>query len=226
MFTRRLPALGLLVLTFIVLPYGTKDAHTVTLPGTPLPSFSGFHSILFDDAHGLVFVTGGSWMNLLVFDETASPVAELPIEGASGMAQVGSLIYVAAADSDTIDVVDTSLSPPSVIRQLPMPGYGEPDDIVAAAGRLWFSATTLTATGPYGPHVLAGIGYDGSGLAVVPHTGDWDPTPLRTDPSSSTIYVLDGWDRRDWSPSTSPQTTLERRPCSATGRMGTTSLTG
>ena len=226
MFTRRLPALGLLVLTFIVLPYGTKDAHTVTLPGTPLPSFSGFHSILFDDAHGLVFVTGGSWMNLLVFDETASPVAELPIEGASGMAQVGSLIYVAAADSDTIDVVDTSLSPPSVIRQLPMPGYGEPDDIVAAAGRLWFSATTLTATGPYGPHVLAGIGYDGSGLAVVPTPATGTQRhcePIRA-AAPSTSWM--GGDRRDWSPSTSPQTTLERRPCSATGRMGTTSLTG
>ncbi|MEA2550854.1 MAG: hypothetical protein QOE25_623, partial [Actinomycetota bacterium] len=131
--------------------------------GATLP-FSTFARLAVDGAHGLEFVSGGpGTSSLAVFDTSGDPVETIPMQGASGMALVGSTLYVAEADAPDIAIVDTSAQPPAVVGALDIGTFTQPSDLTYVSGRLWFfTATGLAAVRPDGTE-LAGPFYVGAG---------------------------------------------------------------
>jgi hypothetical protein len=144
-----------IVVTFALAAGMLSAPPAAATAGATLP-FSTFTRLAVDGAHGLEFVSGGpGTSSLAVFDTSGDPVTTIPMQGASGMALVGSNLYVAEADAPDIAIVDTSAQPPAVVGTLDVGTFTQPRDLTYVSGRLWF----FTATG------LGTVRPDGTGLA-------------------------------------------------------------
>jgi hypothetical protein len=134
-------SVGLVLAGGIVSPASGSAAPSATAATTtPLP-LSSFTSMVVDDAHGHVFVSGGpSDSAIAVLDFDGTIVGSIADEaGAAGMvlASSGHALYVAIAGGDHIDVIDTgTLQRAGTIDTTPAtPLTGS---IAEAGGRLWF----------------------------------------------------------------------------------------
>lgn len=131
-------------------------------PFTSLPIHDEIFDMVVDGAHNLVFVSPGTGESkLAVLDYTGSIVTTLSIAGASGMALVGSTLYMAAADADEIAVVDAAASPPEVIGALSIGSFTHPEAIAYVGGQLWFTTGVCGGTVSH-----AHVNLDGSGLSA------------------------------------------------------------
>jgi hypothetical protein len=125
-----------LLLVFASVTFSSIAARAAASTSIP---FRSFYRIIDDGAHGWVFVSGGPGTDkLAVFDESGAVVTTITLQGPSGMAIVGSELYVAEADAPQIAVVDTSQDPPAVTRTIDVGTFTQPRDLTYVAGRLWF----------------------------------------------------------------------------------------
>jgi hypothetical protein len=112
-----------------------------------LPMHDDIFDMVVDGAHDHVFVSSGPGENsVAVLDYLGSLVVTLSIDGASGMALVGTKLFVAAADADNIAVVDTTTTPPTVIETLSIGTFTHPESIAYVADTLWFTTGTCGTT--------------------------------------------------------------------------------
>jgi hypothetical protein len=155
---------------------------------TPLP-ISSFYDMTVDDSNGHVFVSGGSeTSDLVVMDTQGNVAAQVPVAGATGMVLVGTTLYVAAADSASIDAIDTTASPPAVTSTIDISPLSNPQDLAYLDGRLWF-----TAASPDHPDLLNSVDTDGTGLSVG-SWASWMTNPMRfvsADTGGNLVYVYD-----------------------------------
>ena len=137
--TVRMRAVALAVCALLASLAGSTAASAQP-PATTLPINDRISDVLVDGAHDLVFVSSGTGQSaLVVLDYAGDVVTTISIAGASGMALVGSTLYVAAADADEISVVDTAASPPTVTGALSIGSFTHPGSLAFVGGRLWFT---------------------------------------------------------------------------------------
>ena len=104
---------------------------------TTLPMSDDIFEMVVDGAHDHVFVSSGPGEDAVaVLDYSGALVATLTIPGASGMAIVGSTLFVAAADADEIVTVDTATL---TTGTLSIGSFIHPESIAYVAGTLWFT---------------------------------------------------------------------------------------
>jgi hypothetical protein len=158
-------------LATLAIGFGGQAAASAAV-GTALP-LQGVDSIMIDQAHGQVFVSGDSpsgTTSLLVANADGSLKTTVPNEqGARGMVLDGGTLYVArcnpnhsspAPTTGVIDVIDTTTL--ARIDSFPIAiGSSDPQaqevcNLALAGGRLWFAAGTdptgLTAVDVAAPH--------------------------------------------------------------------------
>ena len=104
-------------------------------------SLTSFADLVVDDAHGHVFVSGGTGTSsVVVVDFSGQVVTTIADEpGASGMAldAANSLLYVALRDSNAIAVIDTATL--TETGRISIAPAASPRSVAFAGGRLWFS---------------------------------------------------------------------------------------
>jgi hypothetical protein len=109
--------------------------------GTLLP-FGSLYAMVVDPAHRRVFVSGGPGSTVLaVLNDEGTLVQSIRVAGASGMVLVKHQLFVVAADTDNIGVIDTTLSTLAVMRTIEVRPFTTQGDITYVAGKLWFPAT-------------------------------------------------------------------------------------
>jgi len=147
--------------------------------GTSLP-LRTVQSMVVDDAHQYVFVTGkssvGSSWELHVLDFTGNLLnpAGLSDEADSrGMALVGSTLYIARCADDVIDEIDTATLTRIGSIAIPQSGFASGYDycaLAAAGGKLWFHPndqwSDLTGIDIAAPHTVTS--YPGFGTFYNP----------------------------------------------------------
>ena len=157
---------------------------------TSLP-LTGFFDMVVDDAHGHVFVTGGSGnSSVVVVDFSGNVVTSIGSQpGAAGMAldAANSTLYVALRDSNAISVIDTAtLAETSRISIAPA---GLPLTVALAGGRLWFSHDCNSADSRFGS-----IALNGTDVQLYARSGDYPSTCpiLVTSPVDDDVLVATG----------------------------------
>jgi hypothetical protein len=143
---------------------------------------SGFGSIVVDDAHGHVFVSGPAASEVLVFDFAGNLVRTIPnVYGARAMVVQGSTLYVVESNLGSIERIDlgtlTDMGP--LASGLASPGW-----LASAGGKLW---TSVTAGGGWAQ--LASIGPSGN-VTVFP-TSYYDPDFATTQADPNALYVAE-----------------------------------
>ena len=111
--------------------------------GTPLP-MSGFGDIVADEAHGRVYVSGGDGQSGLTVLDSAG-VVERTVPGLPGASDMvlsddGSVLYVALANGDGIEQIDTSTlgtSSPTMTK-FSTGATTCPTSVAVSAGLVWF----------------------------------------------------------------------------------------
>ena len=168
-------------------PPAAADEYTPTALG-----LTGFYAMEVDDERRQVFVSGGK-------DATRVAIADFDgnvkghlagIPGPTGLAVVGSTLFVAAHDSSEIKRFDLSTSPPT-----PLPSFSTapnlyPRDLIYLGGKLWFS------TNCSGDGTITGLSLDGTERVEVPspYPTSWEHCPA-LDGSSSAPNLLFVWAR-------------------------------
>src|SRR4026208_464597 len=115
---------------------GSAPADPAT--GAALP-FDTFFRLVVDPDRGRECVSGGpSTDSLAVFDTDGVLVTTLPMQGPSGMALVGSTLFVAESDAPGIAGGDTFTGPPAVVDTIEVGSFTQPGDLTYVRGRLWF----------------------------------------------------------------------------------------
>jgi hypothetical protein len=137
------------------LAVGTARA-SASVPASTLP-LRGFGHILVDESTQQVFVTGSSSdTSIAVEGLDGLPEKTIPNEAyASGMALVGSTLYVARCGEDAIDEIDTATDQRvGTLTANALPSFGS-CDLAYAGGLLWYvddstgdlASVTLTPPG-------------------------------------------------------------------------------
>jgi sugar lactone lactonase YvrE len=112
---------------------------------TKLSMHGSVFDVVVDGDHDHVFVSSGSGgSGVDVLDYSGEPVTTLSIAGASGMALVGSTLFVAAADADQIVAVDTATL--AVADGSDLAPLTEPGSLAYVAGKLWFTTGACGST--------------------------------------------------------------------------------
>ncbi|HEY0387742.1 MAG TPA: hypothetical protein VGC71_04835 [Gaiellales bacterium] len=170
-----------------------------TDPVVTLPLASA-HSLLVDDAHQHVFVSGvpsSGTGGLLVLDRQGTVVATITDEaGASGMALDGDTLYVARCNVGLIDTIDTE----TLTRTASLPVHPGPSGscaLAVAGGRIWYSHDQwgyLTSMDEAAPHAVTE--YTGFGLIYAPGFAANPSKPGRllvgeTDSEPGSVWSLD-----------------------------------
>ncbi len=143
MRSARLPWLRLLssiaVAALLIVPQ-IAIAPAANAYTTLLPMQHGIFDILVDGANDHVFISSGTGQSALtVLDYAGTELETLSIPGASGMALVGSTLFVAAADADEIVTIDTTAVPPSISGHLAIGSFTHPESVAYVGGSRWFS---------------------------------------------------------------------------------------
>ena len=143
MRSARLPALRLLsslaVAALLIVPQ-IAIAPAANAYTTLLPMQHGIFDILVDGAHDHVFISSGTGQSALtVLDYAGTELETLSIPGASGMALVGSTLFVAAADANEIVTIDTTAVPPAISGHLAIGSFTHPESVAYVGGSLWFT---------------------------------------------------------------------------------------
>src|SRR4051794_15866424 len=164
----RLPLRAALGLLASVLVVPSALAGTVI----PLPAIS---QVKADRVHDRFFLTGGTaGASLVVVDAHGAIVRTIANElGASGMALVGTKLYVARCGQQSIDVFDTGSL--AKIDAFPAPHLAGSCLIGYAGGKLWYGSSPqhgfLTSLGVTPPHTETITGealYGGGIFATAP----------------------------------------------------------
>jgi hypothetical protein len=166
----------------------------VTLP------LAAAHSLVVDDAHQHVFVSGvaaSGTGGLLVLDRQGAIVATITDEaGASGMALEGDTLYVARCNLGLIDTIDAA----SLTRTASIPVTPGPSGncaLAVAGGRVWYSHDQwgyLTSMEEAAPHAVTE--YTGLGSIYAPGFAANPSHPERllvgeTDSEPGDVWMLD-----------------------------------
>jgi hypothetical protein len=118
---------------------------SVAGPGTELPC-STIGQMAVDQPTSQVFVSCPSTNSVAVMSFSGSLVATITgIAGATGLADVGSEVYVSAVNTGTIDAINTSTL---AVQPTGATGLVDPTDLVYGGGYLW--STTTGGTGGNG----------------------------------------------------------------------------
>jgi hypothetical protein len=146
--------------------------------------------MLVDGAHGHVFITGAAVdSQIVVLNEDGSSAGAITREqGAGGMTLSGTLLYVARCGQGAVDVIDTTtLTRVDTFAAAPT---GE-CDLALAAGRLWYTAASLTSVSLDAAHTVIESGRSAGLLAAMPG----EPNRLIvTTPGQFAVELFDGTD--------------------------------
>jgi len=134
--------------TTLVAPFATAPA---TAESVTTLSLSGFSDVLVDQAHGHVFVTGGTGSSSIAVT-SLDGVSQAPIPSAYGAAQMllsqdGSKIYVGLAEADGVGVIDASTL---AMTKIATGSNTCPYDVAQTTGRIWYSYGCGQWTGAIG----------------------------------------------------------------------------
>jgi len=133
----------------------SATATTVSKASTVELGSIGFGSMIVDDKHHHVFVSGSKANEVIVTDFNGTIVKTLTNEGgATGMAINRSTLYVADTSSGAVDQINLASLTDKGVLATGLPGVRWP---AVAGGKLW------TAFGPpYSSDQLASVGFQGT----------------------------------------------------------------
>jgi len=163
---------------FALLAGGSAVAGATSIPVGQI----GFGSIVVDDAHGHVFLSGPAANEVLVFDFVGNLVKTIPnLYGARAMVVQGSKLYVVEANVGSVEAIDlqTLADTGTLASGLVAPGW-----VASAGGKLW---TSVNGSGGWAQ--LASIGPSGN-VTVFP-TSYYDPDLATTPADPNALYVAE-----------------------------------